>query len=153
MDDPQLAQVAYGSIFALVQNLAVLVDLRFLQLRKGSPTEKMRLSDMKVFVEACRKPRTEAEIARVLQISRQAVQSSVKRLVAQGLIKLVAHNNRRDKLVMPTELGEEAQKSTASQMIQIDQECARIIGNAQELEVLRAQLNSLKAGLGKATGA
>jgi DNA-binding MarR family transcriptional regulator len=135
-----------NTILSLMRELSILLDNRHLDLRQGTRYENVRPSDIKVFVEVARQPRSESEIARTLDVSRQAVQSSVKRLVEMKIIEVVSMpNNGRNKIVQVTERGNHARAAAAEQIRIVEAECAAVIGPA-ELERLRGLLMHLTTG-------
>jgi DNA-binding MarR family transcriptional regulator len=128
------------NIRSLLHEIALGVDTRLQELRVGSRYANVRNSDVKVFMRAYRAPGTVAEIARFLDISRQAVHASVKRLQALKIIELQAQpDNNRDKLVVVTERGQHAQDTALDQIKIIEAQMADVVGGV-ELERLRQQL-------------
>jgi DNA-binding MarR family transcriptional regulator len=129
------------NIRSLLQELSTGVDNRLRELRVGSRYANVRNSDVKVFMRAYRGPSTVAEIARVLDISRQAVHASVTRLQALKIVALQAQpGNDRDKLVVVTERGLHAQNTALEQIKIIEAQMADAIG-VEALEQLRHQLS------------
>ena len=128
------------NIRSLLQEISVGVDNRLQELRVGSRYANVRNSDVRVFMRAYRAPATVAEIARILDISRQAVHASVKRLQALKIVALQAQpGNDRDKLVVVTGRGVHAQNTALEQIKIIEAQMADVIG-AEALEKLRSQL-------------
>jgi DNA-binding MarR family transcriptional regulator len=128
------------NIRSLLQEISMGVDNRLQELRIGSRYANVRNSDVKVFMRAYRAPATVAEIARTLDISRQAVHASVKRLQELKIVALQAQpGNDRDKLVVVTERGIHAQNTALEQIKVIETQMAAMIG-VENLEKLRGQL-------------
>jgi DNA-binding MarR family transcriptional regulator len=128
------------NIRSLVQEIAMNVDNRLQELRAGSRYANVRNSDVRVFIRAYRAPVTVAEIARILDISRQAVHASVKRLEALKIVELQPQpGNDRDKLVVITDRGLHAQNTAIEQIKIIEAEMADVIG-VEALEQLRGKL-------------
>jgi DNA-binding MarR family transcriptional regulator len=128
------------NIRSLVQEIAMNVDNRLQELRAGSRYANVRNSDVRVFIRAYRSPATVAEIARILDITRQAVHASVKRLQALKIVELRPQpGNERDKLVVVTERGLHAQNTAIEQIKIIEAQMADVIG-VEALEQLRGQL-------------
>jgi DNA-binding MarR family transcriptional regulator len=133
-------QLPPNTIYGLIQQLLILLDNRFAGLREGTRYQNVRPSDIRVFIQVARQARSETEIANVMNISRQAVQSSVKRLIELKLVEVVPKpNNGRDKIVQMTERGFHARDTAAGQIQLVEGECAAIIG-AAELDRLRGLL-------------
>jgi DNA-binding MarR family transcriptional regulator len=140
-------RIPYDNLRGLLQDFMLQIDHRYVLYKKGTPYEKARLSDLKVFIAASRNPRSIAEIARDHAVSRQAIQSSVQRLVGLNVVELLPHpSNHRDKIVSVTERGWRARQQALKHIGWIEQECAEILG-AKGLEQFRAQLLALTVGL------
>jgi DNA-binding MarR family transcriptional regulator len=143
MVDKKQASFPRQNIRSLILDISLGLDNRLQSLRDGTRYANVRESDVKVFMRAFRAPRSVAEIARSLNISRQAVHASVKRLQAIKVVELQAQpDNGRDKLVVVTERGTHAQDTAIAQLNTIEAEMAAVIG-AEALEQLRHQLSLL----------
>lgn len=139
-------QLPQNTLFNLLEQLSALLDSRYTELRSGTRYSTVRPSDVRVFVHVARKARGETEIANDMNVSRQAVQNSVKRLVAMKIVEVVPMpNNGRNKIVQLTERGRAASATAAEQILIVEAECAAIIG-ADELERLRGLLLHLATG-------
>lgn len=146
-DDQENRAIPYDNVRGLLRDLADLLDKRTVAYRKGTRYEAVRQSDVRVFIIASRQPSTEADIARELEVSRQAVHSSVQRLKALGVVEQVAQpGNGRDKLVMVTESGWQAQAVANESIRLLEKECADILG-VKGLEQFRKQLVVLVSAL------
>lgn len=140
MVDEQSSRVPVDNIRTLLYYLGLAIDGRMSQYRRGTPYENVRPSDVRVFVRASRGTYTISEIARELQITRQAAQSSVQRLIKLQVIALKnLPGNKRDKVVIITPKGELASKTARQQIGDLENELAEIIGK-DKLEDLRISL-------------
>ena len=147
MVDENGKPVAQDNMRTLLFYLGLAIDDRLSQLRKGTLYEKVRPSDVRVFVRALRRPQTISEIARELHVTRQAAQSSVQRLMKLQLLELQAiPDNKRDKLVVITPRGGLASKTAGQQINQIENEMAQFIGK-DSVEDFRQSLNAMLDGL------
>ncbi len=147
MIDKMPHPIPSDSTRGLLQDVMQQLDQRVAHFKIGTAYEKVRMSDARVFVAAARLPRSIAQIARVYGISRQAVQSSVQRLVALNVVELLPHpDSLRDKIVSVTAHGGEAQALAVKHLGWLEMECAEILG-AKGLEQFRTQLLALTAGL------
>ena len=147
MVDENDKPLAQDNLRTLLFYLGLAIDDRLSQLRRGTPYEKVRPSDVRVFVRAFRKPQTISEIARDMQITRQAAQSSVQRLIKLQLLELKSlPNNKRDKLVLVTPRGIMASKTAGQQISQIEAEFAGFIGQ-DKVEEFRLNLQIMLDGL------
>jgi DNA-binding MarR family transcriptional regulator len=146
-DDLKNRTIAYDNIRGLLQDLAGELDRRTIAHRKGTRYEKVRQSDVRVFIMASRTPRTVSDIARELEVTRQAVHGSVQRLKQLQVLELLAQpGNERDKLVAVTEKGWQAQQVANASIRLLEQECAEILGK-KGLEQFRKQLLALVTAL------
>jgi DNA-binding MarR family transcriptional regulator len=128
------------NIRSLLNAVILALDSRLRELRKDTRYSGVRNSDVKVFMSAYRSPGSIADIARALDVSRQAVHASVKRLQAIKVVELQPMpNNSRDKLVVMTERGRHAQETALDQISTIEQEMKVIVG-PKALEQLRQTL-------------
>lgn len=140
MVDEQSSRVPVDNIRTLLYYLGLAIDGRMSQYRRGTPYENVRPSDVRVFVRASRGTYTISEIARELQITRQAAQSSVQRLIKLQVIALKnLPGNKRDKVVIITPKGELASKTARQQIGDLENELAEMIGK-DKLEDLRISL-------------
>jgi DNA-binding MarR family transcriptional regulator len=140
MVDEQFSRVPVDNIRTLLYYLGLTIDGRMSQYRRGTPYENVRPSDVRVFVRASRGTYTISDIARELQITRQAAQSSVQRLIKLQVIALkTLPGNKRDKVVMITPKGELASKTARQQIGDLEDELAEMIGK-DKLEDLRISL-------------
>ncbi len=136
---------ACENLRTLIYFLGLIIDQKLGELRKGTPYEKVRSSDVRVFVTAARACNTISHIARELQITRQSVQKSVRRLVDLGVVALEATpGNNRDKLVALTKRGVLARGTAANQIGLVEHEFAQILG-AEGVEHLRQAMMKLVA--------
>ena len=140
MVDEQVSRVPIDNIRTLLYYLGLAIDGRMSQYRRGTPYENVRPSDVRVFVRASRNSFTISDIARELQITRQAAQSSVQRLIKLQVIALkTLPGNKRDKVVVITPKGELANRSARQQVVNLENEFAEMIGK-DKLEDLRTSL-------------
>jgi DNA-binding MarR family transcriptional regulator len=147
MTDEWRALIPFSNIRGLLQDLTTQLDDLTISYRKGTRYENVRKSDARVFISAIRKPQTVAEIARELEVSRQAVHSSVKRLAALKVLELRPQpGNHRDKIVTITDRGHRARVHILEHIQRMEAECAGVIGQ-QGLETFRALLLALVLGL------
>lgn len=121
------------------------LDTRITLLRQGTAYERVRASDIRVFVNAADGGGSIAGIARRLGISRQAVHMSAQRLKELGVIDLQPLNtSRRDVSVVLTPEGESAMALANQQLRRLESELSEVIGT-DGLETLRKTLRVLIA--------
>ncbi len=142
---PANARPSYANVKGLMQDATELLDMRMIALRQSSRFSDVRPADAKVFMLVARRPRSISDLARALNISRQAVHASVGRLIDLGGIQLEnAPGSKRDKIPQLTDLGREAQIEAAGYLKTIEAELAAKIGS-ERLEQLRAILIDILA--------
>jgi DNA-binding MarR family transcriptional regulator len=94
-------------------------------------------------MRAFRSEATVSEIARSLNVTRQAVHASVQRLIELKVVSLQPIlNNSRDKLVVITERGRHAQQTAIDQINTFENHMASVIGK-KEFKILRKQLHQI----------
>jgi DNA-binding MarR family transcriptional regulator len=128
------------NIRTMLYFLGVELDERLHHYRKGTVYETVRPSDVRVFMRAIRHKQTISEIARELNISRQAVQTCVQRLQKLQVLDLEqVEGNKRDKFVVITAKGQHARNTAQQQIKRFEDEFAAVIG-ADGLELFRKNL-------------
>ena len=143
MGDKKIGLPGQDNIKGLVQDVVEMLDERMAKLREGTPLEGVRPSDAKTFMLAARHPRTISDIAKAMNVSRQAVHKSVQRLQDRGAVSLhPAPDSRRDKIVVITQTGHDARKLVANNIAIIEQEIENRIGKVR-LENLREILKDM----------
>jgi DNA-binding MarR family transcriptional regulator len=131
------------NIRTLLYYLGQALDERLTMFRKGTAYETVRSSDVRVFMRALSCPQTISDIARALNITRQAVQSSVQRLQKIQVLDLAAMpGNKRDKLVVITPRGQHARNTASQQITRFEAEIAAVIGE-DGLVALRENLEAV----------
>jgi DNA-binding MarR family transcriptional regulator len=147
MTDDQHHSPSENNIRTLLYFLGERVDHKLAERRKGTPYERVRASDIRVFVSAARVPKSISDIARLLGISRQSAQSSIGRLVKLGVVELETRPiNKREKRVLITPRGVLAGKTARQQIDAIESEMAATIGT-ENLEAMRNHLIKLVSTL------
>jgi DNA-binding MarR family transcriptional regulator len=135
--------IPINNLRTLLRNLSEGFDLLLDSYRVNTRYENVRRSDVRVFFLAMREPRTISELARIIGISRQAVQKSVQRLVALDVLGMEdMPGNKRDKLVVFTDRGKLASKNAIDMIGRLEQEVEAVIG-ASDMEKLRDILTRL----------
>ncbi len=135
--------IPVDNIRSLLQFVIDSIDDRLQSFLKGTRYETVRPSDIRVFALAQREPRKMADLARMLKVSRQAVQMSVKRLQELKVVELQpVPGNHRDKLVVLTDRGRSARNSAEEQLARYEGEIVSAIGK-DGLETLRVLLIQL----------
>ena len=139
--------IPFSNIRGLMQDFTLQLDRMIGEQRRGTKYEKVRKSDIRVFISISRRKQTVTEIAREMDVTRQAIHSSVKRLIDMDVVGLVPQpGNHKEKLVVITERGEKTRAYAMEQIASLEAECASIIGQ-QGLETFRALLLALVLGL------
>jgi DNA-binding MarR family transcriptional regulator len=122
---------------------------RHLQLRKmteNSWNDSMDIylsnSEWFIIARTYKKQPTIAYVSKHVDISRQATHKSIKSLEAKGLVEIHnVKNNKKDKWIQLTELGEECYRRNEALKASIESRIADKIG-AKQLEYLKETLKS-----------
>jgi len=147
MGDQKKSNIPFHNLKGLTQDLSERLDERMSELRSGTPLGTVRPFDAKVFMLASRAPRSSAKIARALNVSKQAVQSSVNRLLEKGVVKNEAlPGNRKEKVVSVTPEGEKAKLLVAKHIATIEMEIAEKIGQDRAEQLRSILFDLLKEG-------
>ncbi|MBO6511052.1 MarR family winged helix-turn-helix transcriptional regulator [Roseibium sp.] len=140
MDDKKPTQPRFTNIRGLIADLNELLDQRMVELRKGTGLDAARPADANLFMMINRNPRTISELARDKGVSRQAVHAGVSRLVELGALRLEpVPGSKRDKLPVPTELGQQARMKAGELLRQLESELEGTLGK-EDLELFRSML-------------
>lgn len=133
------------NIKGLAQDFTEELDMRMHLLRKGTSLENVRKSDAKTFMLISRKPRSISELAKAMQISRQAAHMSVGRLIELGAVMIdETQTNNRDKVPIITNKGQKIRQGVISDIEQLEDQLVQKIGR-KKLEQLRGILLELLA--------
>jgi DNA-binding MarR family transcriptional regulator len=128
-------------------NLIDLLSEKHAQLRKivrdkWSENVGEYITDTESYIIALleRKAMTAAQLARIIDISRQGVHKSTKNLIAKGYIKIEnIESSSRDKTLVLTEKGEKFCEETLVLKNQLEKSIEEIIGT-KNLKVLKSCL-------------
>jgi DNA-binding MarR family transcriptional regulator len=123
------------------------LDRRLFRGLRGTPFEAIRPFDLRVGIAAIREQSTVSELARQLQVSRQAVHSSAMRLKAMGMVDLKpSPTSGRDKIIAITAEGRQVQLTTVGFLGSLDDECEGVLGKKGYAQ-FRQQLFTLVAAM------
>ena len=101
------------------------------EIHKLNKTYKHEFSiaEIKVLDGLKGKQKSIAELARVLQISRQAVHKTIHKLKDKGYLELVIDkNNKKDRKVIITENGKNERNKRLEDIVEIEQKISWVIG-------------------------
>jgi len=101
------------------------------EIHKLNKTHKHEFSiaEIKVLDGLRGKQKSIAELARVLQISRQAVHKTIHKLKDKGYLQLVIDkNNKKDRKVIITENGKNERNKRLEDIVEIEQKISWVIG-------------------------
>ena len=133
--------------FCLEENLVDLLGEKNMLLRQRceqlwNTRGKIKLSSSERFLlmRIYGRQTTVAELAKGVDITRQAIHKCIKSLRAKGLLEMeTRENNRRDKYVYMTALGEQCYRENMSMKQEVEETIAAAIG-AENVERLRQLL-------------
>ncbi len=139
MSKDQYSAFLSTNLKGLMQDMLEWMEQRNAELREGGEFTGTP-AEAKLFAALRGRSRTISELARVLGVSRQAVHTTLKRLIHEGVLETVPHpDNKRDKLVQVTAKGVAVRKMAAANIKQIEVELAESIGG-ENVELVRALL-------------
>lgn len=126
-----------NNLKALLQEKLWLLDDRLKQKRMGSPYQTFTDAHARIFATLRGESLTISEVARRLNVSRQAVHKLVSTLVKEGLLKLdPLPNNARDKRIVFTPKGDALKREAAKALQELEQEVQNAIGE-QNFQLLK----------------
>ena len=109
----------------------------------STPFASIRPADMRTFGQLRGRPTPMIDLHQQLGISRQAAHRSVQRLVEHGVVAIKqSPDSKKDKIVVPTQKGEELRDLAAKRIREIESDCAIRIGQ-DGLDDLRNKLIAL----------
>jgi DNA-binding MarR family transcriptional regulator len=118
-----------SNLKALLQDKLWLLDNRFTKKRMATPYKVLTPAESRILATLRGEPLTVAEVARRLDLSRQAVHKTVSKLVEANLLQLESlPNNSRDKRITFTEKGEAMKSSAYKALKEIEKEVEAAIG-------------------------
>lgn len=108
-----------------------------------TPFAGIRPADQRLFGQMRGRPTAMIDLHKRLGITRQAAHNSILRLVDHGVVEIVGSpDNRKSKIVVVTEKGQQLRKLAAESIQKIEKDCVRRIGK-DRLETLREILEAL----------
>jgi len=130
-----------NNLKALLQEKLWLLDSRFKQKRQATQYKILTDSEARVLATLRGEEITIAEVARRLDVSRQAVHKIVANLVKEKLLNLEAiPDNARDKRIVFTNKGEAMKAAGAKLLHELEQEVQTAIGK-RNFKLLTLLLN------------
>ncbi len=119
-----------NNLKALLQKKLWLLDERFKSKRMGTQYRSFTDAQARIFATLQGESLTISEVARRLDVSRQAVHKLVSGLVKDGLLALEPiPDNARDKRIVFTSEGESLKRLAAKALYEIEQEVQAAIGS------------------------
>lgn len=143
MIDNNPAAIPRDNIRSLIYLLGSELDRRIAAVRRGTPYEHVRASDIRVFIYASAGNSSISDVARQLGISRQAVHMSAQRLKDLGVIALgPVQPGKRDVMMSLTPPGHAARRLADQQINRLESEMSDVLGR-DGLATLRRTLQVL----------
>lgn len=127
---------------ALLQDKLWLLEQRLKQKRDNTTYKAITPAEARVLAALRGEELTISEVARMFNVSRQAVHKVISGLIKRKILKLHAiEGNSRDKKIVFTAAGEAMKKQAATLLHELEQEVATAIGpkNLQQLKSLLAK--------------
>lgn len=134
-------QFLISNLKSLLQEKLWLLDARFKQKRLATRYKILTDAEARILATLRGEELTISEVARRLDLSRQAVHKTVAKLVQAKLLRLVSiSGNARDKRIEFTEKGE-AMKAAGSKVLrELEQEIEAAIGK-ENVKLLKSLLS------------
>ena len=128
------------NIMRLAMELVEWMEFEMIKLNKSSKY-KGSTSEIKLFNALRGEEKSISELARIMNISRQAVHKTAHRLEDLGFLELVSRDsNKKDRVIRITSLGQEIRKQGAEHLMQIEEKLSWDIGE-RNLEFIKIILS------------
>lgn len=135
--------LGHHNLRGLIQDLSEYSDILAHEIREKTVFAGTSQADAKTFMLISRHPRGITDLAKALNISRQAAHKSVRRLVEVGVVSYeLAPGSRRDRIARITDQGLEARKVGLEIAAGVERNFRERIGE-EDLETLRSLLMRL----------
>ena len=125
----------------LTMELVEWMEREMVELNK---TSKYRgsIKEIRLFNALRGQEKSISELARIMNISRQAVHKTAHKLVDLGFLELISEDgNKKNKIIKITTLGQEIRKQGAEHLMQIEEKLSWDIGE-RNLEFMKIILSS-----------
>ena len=127
------------NLMRLAIELVEWMELEMIELNKSAKFQGS-IAEIKLFNAIRGEEKSISELARLMNISRQAVHKTAHKLEDLGFLELTTrHDNKKDRVVKITELGQEIRKQGAEHIMVIEEKLAWSIGE-RNLEFIRVIL-------------
>ena len=127
------------NLMRLAIELVEWMELEMIELNKSAKFQGS-IAEIKLFNAIRGEEKSISELARLMNISRQAVHKTTHKLEDLGFLELsTRHDNKKDRVVKVTELGQEIRKQGAEHIMVIEEKLAWSIGE-RNLEFIRVIL-------------
>jgi DNA-binding MarR family transcriptional regulator len=124
------------NLMRLAIELVEWMELEMIELNKSAKYQGS-IAEIKLFNALRGEKKSISELARLMNISRQAVHKTAHKLEDLGFLELITRNgNKKDRLVKITELGQEVRKQGAEHIMVIEEKLALSMGK-RNLEFMR----------------
>ena len=116
------------NIVGLTMGLVEWMEAEIIELNKYLPY-KVSFAEIKLFNALRGKEKSISELARNLEVSRQAVHKTIHKLQNMGYLELIAkQNNKKDRIIKITNKGEAVKKQGAEHLITIEEKLSWSMG-------------------------
>jgi len=124
----------------LAMELLEWMEFEMIELNKSAKYQGS-IAEIKLFNTLRGEEKSISELARIMNISRQAVHKKVHKLEDLGFLELVSRDsNKKDRVIRITSLGQEIRKQGAEHLIQIEEKLSWSIGE-RNLEFMKIILS------------
>tara|TARA_X000001036_G_C20543282_1_gene751232 strand:- start:235 stop:693 length:459 start_codon:yes stop_codon:yes gene_type:complete len=125
----------------LAMELVEWMEFEMIELNKSAKYQGS-IAEIRLFNTLRGEEKSISEVARIMNISRQAVHKTAHKLEDLGFLELVSRDsNKKDRVIRITSLGQEIRKQGAEHLMQIEEKLSWDIGE-RNLEFMKIILSS-----------
>ena len=129
------------NLLRLTMELVEWMEAEMIELNKTSQY-RGSIAEIRLFNALRGEEKSISEVAKIMNISRQAVHQTVHKLVNLGFLELISQNgNKKNKIIKITALGQEIRKQGSEHLMEIERKLSWNLGE-RNLEFIKTILSS-----------
>ena len=129
------------NLMRLTMELVEWMEGEMIELNKTSQY-RGSIAEIRLFNALRGEEKSISEVAKIMNISRQAVHQTVHKLVNLGFLELISQDgNKKNKIIKITALGQEIRKQGSEHLMEIERKLSWNLGE-RNLEFMKAILSS-----------
>ena len=129
------------NLMRLTMELVEWMEGEMIELNKTSQY-RGSIAEIRLFNALRGEEKSISEVAKIMNISRQAVHQTVHKLVNLGFLELISQNgNKKNKIIKITALGQEIRKQGSEHLMEIERKLSWNLGE-RNLEFIKIILSS-----------